>query len=62
MSITPLYLIPNVLLVLRSGNSIQSYSFLETIILEKIQKLSLYPINYITISNEMCMGIQRGHL
>ena len=44
MSITPLYLIPNVLLVIRSGNSIQSYSFLETIILAKIQKLSLYPI------------------
>ena len=53
---------PNVLQVIRSGNSIRSYPFLKTIILEKIQKLSLYPISDITISNKICMGIQRGHL
>ena len=53
---------PNVSQVIRGGNSTRSYPFLKTIILAKIKKLSLYPISDITISNKMCMVIQRGHL
>ena len=62
MSITSQYLMPNVSQVIRRGNSTRSYPFLKTIILAKIQKLSLYPITDITISNKIWMVIQRGHL